>query len=147
MAGRLFSSSLSPLVQLCVAVTEVFYKIIFIAIFNIHANLSRGKEDSQWNVYLPLVLIFSLFLASALISSFSTALRFTALVSETYTWQIRFHSSRRKRPPDCWEDIVLHRCPSSQSFVLLSFIGVEGEDSYGRQWIRLVGRVFRPSGR
>lgn len=95
-------------------------------------------------LFFPLSCLFSvpphLFLASPL--RFDSPL----CASETYTWQVRFRSSRRKRPPDCWEDIV-RRCllgvPRSRAFP--SFIGVE-EDSYGRQWIRSVGRVFRPSG-
>lgn len=78
----------------------------------------------------------------------ASPLRFDSLpcASEIYTWQVRFRPSRRKRPPDCWEDIF-RRCPRSPSVSSFSVLhrGRRGF-LYGRQWIRSVGRVFRSSG-
>lgn len=64
------------------------------------------------NFFSPLPCLFSV--PSHLFSA--SLLRFDSLpcVSETYTWQVRFRPSRRKRPPDCRED-VFRRCPRSPS--------------------------------
>lgn len=86
-----------------------------------------------------LLRLFSSFLFSLLIFSFSAALRF-ASVREKYAWQVGFRPSRGKRPPDCWEDIF-RRCPRSPPFS--GFFVLEEEDSYDRRWTCSVGRVFR----
>lgn len=72
----------------------------------------------------------------------ASLLRFDSLpcVSETYTWQVRFRPSRRKRPPDCREDIF-RRCPRNPTVSSLFHPSSGGRGGFLRPAVNTLGRT------